>query len=112
MRSLRGDHPSGWLVLTKNPTVPYVIDALLEAGPGWEFDPQALADTAGVDHNSLPKYLDLLLDLAIIEEIPDTQAPCYRVNRQGPVTQELYHLNSAVNTMGFDDDPGPGTHTP
>lgn len=106
MKALRADHPSGWLLLTKNQTVPYVIDALLEAEPGWEFNQQALADTAGVHRNSLSKYLDLLLDLEIIEEVPDTQPARYRVNMEGPVTQELYRLNSAVNTMGFDNDPG------
>lgn len=106
MKALRADHPSGWLLLTKSGTVPYVIDALLEAEPGWEFNQNQLAESAGVHRNSLSKYLDLLLNLGIIEEVPDSQPARYRVNMDGRVTQELFHLNSAVNSIGFDTDPG------
>lgn len=106
MKALRADHPSGWLLLTKSETVPFVIDALLEAEPGREFNQSQLAKAAGVHRNSLSKYLDLLLKLRVLEAVPDSRPTRYRVNTEGPVTKELFHLNSAVNSIGFDTDPG------
>lgn len=108
MKAHRTAYPSGWLLLTKSRTIPYVIDALLEAPPNRQFNQTELAQAAGVHRNSLAKYVDLLLELGIIDEAPASHPPRYHLRLESPVTRELFHLNDAINTVGFDDDPGEG----
>lgn len=106
MKAHRAAHPSGWLLLSKSGTIPYVIDALLEAPPGWQFNQTELAQAAGVHRNSLAKYVDLLLELGIIDEALASHPPRYHLRLDSPVTKELFHLNDAINAVGFDDEHG------
>jgi HTH domain. len=62
-KTLRSEYPSGWLVLTKNESVPYIVDALLDAPPHREFNQTELAEHAGVSRQSVSRYLDLLEDI-------------------------------------------------
>lgn len=104
MKAHRAAYPSGWLLLTKSGTIPYVIDTLLEAPPNWQFNQTELAQAAGVHRNSLAKYVDLLLELGIMDEVPASHPPRYHLCLDSPVTRELFHLNDAVNAVGFDDE--------
>lgn len=97
MKVLRKEYPSGWMILTKYPSVPLLIDALIDADPGWQFNQTEWAEQAGVSRESIRKRLGLLLDVEVIEEIDESSGPRYRVNEEGAVMESLHRLNDAVN---------------
>jgi response regulator of citrate/malate metabolism len=99
-KTLRGEHPSGWLVLTKNESVPYIIDALLDAPPHREFNQTELAEHAGVSRQSVSRYLDLLLDVGIIESVEETSRQRYRFDPENHVSEALIRLDGAMNAAG------------
>lgn len=98
-KEARLDHPSGFLHLTRHESVPIIIDALLDLPPGREFNKSELAEHAGVTRQTVGTYTDLLLEVAILEEIPNTTPRRYRV-ANSEVVQELYEFNSALNAAG------------
>ena len=98
-KAARLEHPSGFLYLTRHEGVPIIIDALLDLPPGREFNKTELADHAGITRQTVTNYIDLLLELAIVEEVPNTSPQRYRVAKS-PVVQELFELNSALNVAG------------
>lgn len=93
------EHPSGFLYLTRHESVPILIDALLSLPPGQEFNKTEFADHAGVTRQPVSTYIDLLLELNVVEEVPDT-SPCRFRVAESPVVQELTELNSALNAAG------------
>jgi hypothetical protein len=99
-KTLRGEHPSGWLVLTKNESVPYIIDALLDAPPHREFNQTELAEHAGVSRQSVSRYLDLLLDIGVVESVEDTSRQRYQFNPENPISKALIRLDGAMNAAG------------
>lgn len=103
-KALRKEYPSGWMVLAKHPSVALMLDALLDAPPGWEFNQTEWGDRAGISRESVRKHLDLLLDVGVVEEIDASPHPRYRVNEEGPVMQALHDLNGAVNSVGSGDE--------
>jgi hypothetical protein len=44
----------------------------------------------------------VLVDVSLVEDVEDTRPQRYRI-RDGPVTKELFELDSAINTAGIDD---------
>ncbi|MDY6776087.1 MAG: hypothetical protein SV253_08465 [Halobacteria archaeon] len=94
----RLQHPSGWLYLTQHESVAIIVDALLDLPPHREFNKTELAEHAGVTRQTVANYVDLLLELSIIEEVPDTSPTRYRV-AESDVVKELYELNSALNSV-------------
>lgn len=98
VKEARLNHPSGLLYLTKNDGVPILLDALLDLPPGREFNKTEFAEHAGVTRQTVGNYADLLLELHLIEEVPDTSPTRYRVADSTVVT-ELFALNSALNTV-------------
>lgn len=98
-KEVRLANPSGFLHLTRHQSVPILIDALLDLPPGREFNKTEFADHAGVTRQTVTTYTDLLLELDIIEEVPNTSPRRYRV-AESAVVQELFALNSALNTAG------------
>ena len=103
-KALRGENPSGWLVLTKNESVPYIVDALLDAPPHREFNQTELAEHAGVSRQSVSRYLDLLLDVGIIESVEETSRQRYRFNPDSHVSEALIRLDGAMNAAGAELD--------
>lgn len=95
MKEARRRNPSGWMELTRNPSVTYMIDALIETPPDREFSKSELQRRSGVSRESIRKHFEVLSDLEIVEEVPRTDR--FRLNIEGVVTQELLELNSAVN---------------
>lgn len=107
-KQLRLEHPTGWLELTKRDDVPIIIDALLCSPPRTEFDETELAEHAGVSRQSVSKHIDRLLELDVLEAVPDTSPTRYRMP-ESAVVKELFELNSALNAAGAgDDSPGSG----
>jgi hypothetical protein len=98
-KALRKEHPSGWLYLTQHDAIPILVDALLDLPPNREFNKTELADHAGVTRQTVGNYTDLLLEVDIIEAVPNTSPQRYRV-ADSEVVRELFELNSALNTAG------------
>lgn len=108
MKTLRREHPSGWMLLTRYQSVPYIIDALLEAPPNREFNKSELARKAGVSTKSVRERIDTLADLGIVRELTEDDnrgRTRYSLNRRSPITQELVELNSAVSRVEKGDLP-------
>jgi predicted AAA+ superfamily ATPase len=95
-KQARLDHPSGFLHLTRHTSVPILIDALLDLPPGREFNKTELADHAGVTRQTVGNYIDLLLEVDLLTEVPNTSPQRYRV-AESVVVRELFELNSAIN---------------
>jgi Fic family protein len=100
-KAARLENPSGVLYLFQHESVPILIDAILTLPPGREFTKTELADHAGVTRQTVSKYIDLLLETEIVEEIPNSSPRRYRVAKSD-VVQELFELNSALNAVGSD----------
>lgn len=99
-KELRLEHPSGWLYLTMNDSVPIIVDSLLGLPPREQFNKTELAEHSGVSRQSVTEHIDRLVALEILEAVPDTSPTRYRVT-QSAVVQELYELNSALNAAGM-----------
>jgi DNA-binding transcriptional ArsR family regulator len=95
-KQARLDHPSGFLHLTRHESVPILIDAILDLPPGREFNRTELAEHAGVTRQTVSTHLDTLLDLDIVEPVPNTSPQRYRLAESQPV-EELLAFNSALN---------------
>ena len=95
-KTARLNHPSGFLYLTKDESVPIIIDALLDLPPGREFNKTELADHAGVTRQTVGTHVDRLMELTVIEPVPNSSPRRYRVT-ESEVVRELYELNSALN---------------
>ncbi|MDZ7688106.1 MAG: winged helix-turn-helix domain-containing protein [Halobacteriales archaeon] len=104
IKRLRKENASGWLELTKSESVPLMIDALIDAPPEYRFNKTELQNRSGVNRNTVSKYIDLLVELGIIEKIPDTEPQEYRLNELGRVTQEILELNNAINAIRLGQD--------
>jgi len=104
MKEIRREDPSGWLELTDNQTLPLVIDALMDAPPGKEYNKKELGDAAGLSRESIREYIDILLKFGIMTEVPDTNPPRYKLNDRGKVTVSLFELNSALNSVGSGEE--------
>ena len=100
-KQLRMEHPSGWLYLTQHDAVPILVDALLDLPPNREFNKTEFAEHAGVTRQTVGNYTDLLLEVDLIEEVPDTSPRRYRVS-DSTVVRELFELNSALNSVAED----------
>jgi len=98
-KEARLENPSGVLYLFQHESVPILIDAILTFPPGREFTKTELADHAGVTRQTVSKYIDLLLETDIVEEIPNSSPRRYRAAKSD-VVQELFELNSALNAGG------------
>ena len=92
-------HPSGLLYLMRHESVPVLLDALLDLPPGREFNKTELAEHAGVTRQTVANYVDLLLELDVVDEVPDTSPRRYRL-AESSVVDELFALNSAINAVG------------
>lgn len=95
-KETRFRHPSGLLYLMGHESVPILLDALLDLPPGREFNKTELADHAGVTRQTVGSYVGLLLEVDVIEEVPETTPQRYRL-AESPVVEELFELNSALN---------------
>ena len=98
-KELRKEHPSGWLYLTQHDAIPILVDALLDLPPNREFNKTELADCAGVTRQTVGNYTDLLIEVELVEVVPNTSPRRYLV-ADSDVVRELIELNSALNNVG------------
>jgi hypothetical protein len=99
-RADRDEHPTGWIALTRNQSVPYIIDALLDLPPTREFNQSELADYAGVSRQSVYRHIDLLREIRVIDPVEGTSPQRYRFNEESPVSRALIKLDGAMNATG------------
>lgn len=104
-KDLRREYPSGWLFLTRNESVQYIIDALLDYPPYREFNQSELAEQAGVSRQSVAKHLGTLLELDILEEVNNTHPQRYRFNQDSPVSQTIIQVDGAVSATLSEKNP-------
>ncbi len=93
----RHDYPSGWLRLTRNDSVPLIVDALLDLPARREFNQTELAGLAGVSRQSVNRHLDRLLDLGVLEPVEHSSPQRYRFDADAAVSRRLVELDGAVN---------------
>lgn len=98
-KEARLENPSGILYLFQHESVPILIDAILTLPPGREFTKTEFAEHAGVTRQTVGKYIELLLETEVVEEVPNSSPRRYRV-ANSDVVEELFALNSALNTAG------------
>ena len=101
----RYEYPSGWLYLTRNDSVPLIIDALLDLPAHREFNQTELAELAGVSRQSVNRHLDLLLDLGVVEPVEHSSPQRYRFDADASVSRRLVELEGAVNDALADEKP-------
>lgn len=101
-RAFRAEYPSGWLALTKNESVPYIVDALLDLPPHREVNQTELAELAGVSRQSVSRHLDLLLTAEVIEPVEGTSPQRYRFDPESEVSRAIFRLDGAMNAIGPD----------
>lgn len=95
-----GDAPTGWKVIAKNNSVVDIIDTLLDMPQQREFNKSELAEFAGVSRKSVHNHIDLLLQLEVVTEVPDTSPQRYRFDAESEVAEHLIRLDGAVNNAG------------
>lgn len=96
VKTLRLQYPSGFLAFTRQEGVPIIVDALLDLPPHREFNKSELADHAGVTRQTVSRHADLLVELDVIEPVPETSPTRYRV-ADSEVVEALFALNAALN---------------
>ena len=97
-KELRKEHPSGWLYLTQHDAIPILDDELLDLPPNREFNKTELAEHAGVTRQTVGNYTELMCEVELIKEVPNTSPRRYRV-ADSDVVRELFELNSALNSV-------------
>jgi predicted AAA+ superfamily ATPase len=100
-KEVRLAHPSGFLRLTRHESVPIIIDALLDLPPGREFNRTELAEHAGLTRQTVSTYIDPLVELDVLETVPNTTPHRYQL-AESAVVRELLELNSALNAARDD----------
>lgn len=88
------DHPSGLLYLLQHESIPILPDAILELPPGREFNKIEFAVPAGVTRQIISTYIHHLLEVDILEEVPNTSPQRYRM-AQSNIVAELFEVNYA-----------------
>lgn len=99
-RATRDRNRSGWLRLTRNESVPYLVDASLDRPPRREGNQTDLAELAGVSRQLVSRRLDLRLAADIIEPVAGTNPQRYKFNPDNPVGEALVRLDEAMKAVG------------
>lgn len=86
---------SGIIRLFDNQSMARLVDALLDCPPDREFNKTEFAEVAGVTRQTVGRYIDILLETEVIEQVPDSTR--YRVT-EGPVMERLRELNKIVQS--------------
>ena len=95
--ALSEEYASGWLTLTKNESVQYVIDALLDSSAYREFNKSELAEQAGVSRQSVIRHVGQLVELGILEPVEGTNPTRYRFNQESPVSEAIINVDATVS---------------
>lgn len=97
VKQMRRDYPSGWLELSMYESIALMIDALIDAPPGYSFSNPELAGRAGISAESVRNHIGTLEELGIVKGIDDKSKR--QVNDESRVLREIFGLNDAVNAV-------------
>lgn len=96
MKELRRNNKTGWLELADNEDMRFIIDAVLETSPNDVITPKSISERSGVKKERADICLEYLYELEALQKESENE---YKTNEEvNPVLQELFHLNSAVNS--------------
>lgn len=98
--TIGGETATGWGILARSSSIVDIIDTLLDLPPHREFNKSELAELADVSRKSVHNHLDLLVELKIVTEVPDTSPQRYRFAPDSDVSRALIQLDGAVNNAG------------
>lgn len=99
----RKENPSGWLYLTRYPSVVFIVDTLLQLPSGFSFDKNELSDYTGLTRRSIEEHIDLLVELGLIEETETTHPQIYRVVGESPMRQAIANLDALISAIADTD---------
>lgn len=100
----RKAYPSGWLVLTKHRSVAFMIDALLDLPEHREFNQKELANFSEVSRKSVNRHINLLNEVGIISEVPNSSPTRFRFNPESKVSQAIIQIDGEINNIGANKD--------
>lgn len=95
-----GEPITGWKLISRNDSVVAMIETLLDMPPRREFNKKEFANLADVSRKSVHTHLPLLLELSIVEEVPETVPTRYRFNPESEISEALIKLDGAINNAG------------
>lgn len=93
-------YPSGWRALTRNQSIVKMIDAIMDFPPDRAFTKTELAELAGVSRQSVHNHIDFLLQIDVVEPVPDTSPQRYRFDVESEVSEAIIRLEGAMNRKG------------
>lgn len=96
----RQQYPSGWLALVRHESVAEIVDALLDTPPHRELTQTELAEIADVSRQSVHTHLDFLLEIGVLERVPDSSPQRYRFDPASEVGRAVVQLDGSVNAAG------------
>lgn len=102
IKKSRKEYPSGFMKLFREPSMRFVIDALLDRAPQSDFTKTELANQAGISTETLRKLFPTLKELGIIASIPGTNR--YHFQEIAPVSTVLIQLGGQVNSMALEEN--------
>lgn len=100
LKEVRRENKSGWLEISDDEDLRFIIEAILETSPKSHIETDEISERSGVEETKTKICLEYLHDLGVLVEVEDN---IYKSNEEeNPVIQELFHLNSAVNSRRGD----------
>jgi hypothetical protein len=94
------DAPTGWQVIAGSEAMVAIVDALLNLPEHREFNKKELAEFADVSRKSVHTHFDVLLQVDLIKEVPNTNPTRYQLNLESEVAELLVRLDGAINRAG------------
>ncbi len=91
---------TGWKIIANKQSLVEIIDTLMDMPATREFNKSELANHSDVSRKSIHNHIDLLVQIGIITEVPETIPTRYQFNPENEVSQALMHLDSAMNAAG------------
>lgn len=96
----REERPQGLLYFTRYNSVPVMVDALFDAPTSREFSQSELAEKADLSQRTVSNRINILFDLGIIKEVPDTAR--FTLNLDGGITWKLRELDGLIKKAQAD----------
>lgn len=96
MKELRRNNKTGWLALSDDESLRFLIDALLDTAPKSLLDVDEISNRAGIDVDEAEVRLEFLSDLGVLEKVDEG----YSMDEENSIVLEnLFELNAAVNSQ-------------
>ena len=96
VREVRRRNPTGWLDITDDEDIRFVLDALLDSQPEREESLRNLAKRSGVHEEEILGVAEYLEDLGVLELTGDEN---YKIksSKNSGILRSLHNLNASIN---------------